>query len=36
MIKHYDSGLVRGWLDQQGVNMRVSYIHKFARVDYYK
>ena len=32
MIEHYDSGLVTGWLDQQRVNMRVSCIHKFARV----
>ena len=36
MIKHYDSRLVTGWLDQQRVNMRVSCIHKFARVAYYK
>ena len=35
-FKHYDSGLVTGWLDKQKVNMRVSCTHKFARVAYYK
>ena len=36
MVKHYDNGLLTGWLDQHRVNMQVSYIHQFARVVYYK
>ena len=38
MIKNYDSGLVTGEQDHQSVNidMRVSCIHTFARVAYFK
>ena len=36
MIKHYDSGLVTGWLDQQRVNMRIvvfTSLHEWHITD---